>query len=270
MPHDHEASSSLPSSLPISLAFSSNSLWDDGLAEVATYSSVRPIYGAPRHYDLTMITVKEDFNRAYNVKTDDYDRTDLFTVLKVNLFTRIPTDNYPYHFLTSVFVPRDNIALVHKITSSSQEWCGTTFKHISRVGSGVNYSWDSYWDGEGVGRMTLDSSAYFEDQLFVTLRALQFREGLEASFTLYPSTMTSRARLLPSREATLRVVSDVIPDLQHGTNQSVWHVTVTQSEGPTLNYWYGKDFPHVLYRFASSDGRSMVLSNVQRVAYWQQ
>ena len=34
--------------------------------------------------------------------------TDVFPVMKVNQFCRIPTDQYPYHFLTSLFFRREN------------------------------------------------------------------------------------------------------------------------------------------------------------------
>ncbi len=252
-------------SLPLRTSFTTNALWDDGLAEVATYSSTRTIYGASRHFEYTMVTVKEDFNREYDVKTDSYSRHDLFTVLKVNLFARIPTENYPYHFLTSMFLRREDVGRLHKLTTSSQEWCGNTFKNIGRSAGLLRYSWDSYWDGEGVGSTNLDTTALFEDQLFVTLRALDFREGLTHSFALYPSMITSRATLAQPRNASLSVTTDSLAI----TAVATWRVTVTQSEGPLLEFWFAKDFPHVLHRYVASDGRSMMLSSIRRAAYWQ-
>jgi hypothetical protein len=117
------------------LAWAGNKYWDDGLAEVATYAAERTVYGKKRSFDYTLITVKEDFNEQFNVKTDNYDRKDLFPVMKVNAFCRIPTDNYPYHYLSSAFFKREDATQIYKITISSQEWCGNTFKSLNHQGN---------------------------------------------------------------------------------------------------------------------------------------
>ena len=81
-------------------------LWEDGLAEVATYDAERVIYKKKRTFFYTQITVKEEFNQQFNVKTDDYKRDDLFPMMKINQFCSIPADQYPYHYLTSLFFRR--------------------------------------------------------------------------------------------------------------------------------------------------------------------
>jgi hypothetical protein len=268
-PHKEQAQVFSQSALPVLPLFAANTLWDDGLAEVATYSSTRSIYGAPRNFDYVMVTVKEDFNREYNVKTDSYSRSDVFTVLKVNLFARIPTDNYPYHFLTSMFFPRSQVAVLHKLTNSSQEWCGNTFKHVRRGVDTLRYTWDSYWDGEGVGVANLDTTAVFEDQLFLTLRALDFRDGLTATFLQYPSMITSRAAIAQPQTCTLKVASETLSATSTFMETECWRVSIVANNGSTLDYWYAKQPPHVLYRYASSDGRTMTLSSLRRAAYWQ-
>ncbi|HEX8657434.1 MAG TPA: hypothetical protein VF690_07875, partial [Hymenobacter sp.] len=92
-------------------------LWEDGLAEVATYEAERVVYKKKRTFEYTQITVKEEFNQQFNVKTDDYQRDDLFPVMKINQFCRIPTEQYPYHFLTSLFFRRDQPVALHKMTT---------------------------------------------------------------------------------------------------------------------------------------------------------
>jgi len=261
------------SSFPVDQRFAANALWDDGLAEVATYASTRVIYGKPRSFDYTMITVKEDFNREFNVKTDSYSRDDIFTVFKVNLFARIPTDNYPYHFLTSLFFQRPSVERLHKLTSSSAEWCGNTFKQISRSDSGYVYSWNSYWDGEGDGEGSLDSTAMFEDQLFFSLRALNFDSKDVFTIRLYPSAATSKSQLAPPVAATVRLLREVLDPaaLNDGSvfsRTECWKVVVQPEGRPMLQYWFDPQPPHTLYRFQSSDGRSMRLTSVKRLAYW--
>jgi hypothetical protein len=243
--------------------WASQKLWDDGMAEVATYAAERVIYKKKRSFDYTLITVKEDFNKAYNVKTDHYGRKDLFPVMKVNQFCRIPTDSYPYHFLTSLFFRRENPVLLHKMTSSSQEWCGNTFKAINHAGNRLEYSYDSYWDGQGRGKMDLDPALLFEDQLTYTLRSLKFKDGLAFSAQVAGTFQTNKAGRPDMYSAAFRVSA-----AQAG-GRPVWQVTVLLSPAKQNTYWFAPDYPHVLVRQQTWDGRSLQLKEVKRYAYWQ-
>lgn len=259
--------------LPVRPSFAAASVWNDGRAEVATYASTRVVYGKPRSFESVVITVKEDFNQQFDVKTDSYERTDLRAMMKVNIVQRIQTDSYPYNYMTSMFFERSAPNILHKATTSSQEWCGTTFKHIT-TDSVVHYAYDSYWDGEGVGTRTLRSSVFFEDQLIYTLRTLDFANGYTTKIELYPTIITSKAALSEPVSATVTVGSDMLDAaaLQDGSSFAAtecWRVTVKRANGPTNEYWFSKTFPHVMYRFTSDDGRSMRLASVRRSAYWQ-
>lgn len=105
-----------------------NKLWDDGLAEVATYAAERTIYDKKRSFEYTLITVKEDFNQEFDVKTDDYQRQDLFPVIKVNAFCRISTDNYPYHYLTSSFTGAKTLLKFIKLPARRRSGAVTPLK----------------------------------------------------------------------------------------------------------------------------------------------
>jgi hypothetical protein len=245
-------------------AWAQNKLWDDGLAEVATYEAQRVVYNKTRTFEYTLITVKEDFNKAYNVKTDDYQRSDLFPVMKVNQFCRIPTDNYPYHYLTSLFFRRENPVQVHKITSSSQEWCGNTFKAINLSGDNFNYAYNSYWDGQGEGQMDLPGDILFEDQLPYTLRSLQFKDGLTFKANVAELIQTSKANKPVVYPAVINIITD-----NTSPQNSLWQVSVKLAEDKENIYWFSKKYPNVLERQQTWDGRNLQLKEVKRFAYWQ-
>ena len=57
--------------------------------------------------------------------------------MKINQFCSIPAEQYAYHYLTSLFFRRDQPASLFKMSLSSQEWCGGTFKSI--IDDGVNF-----------------------------------------------------------------------------------------------------------------------------------
>ncbi len=183
--------------------------------------------------------------------------------MKVNEFCRVPTDNYPYHFLTSVFFKRENPLQVHKLTSSSQEWCGTTFKAINAIGKKYTYSFNSYWDNQGEGKMVFPADVLLEDQLPYTLRSLQYKDGLTFKTPIAESMQTSKASQPITYEATVTVTAD------KGGREAAWKVTVTLSPDKQNTYWFQTAYPNMLTRQQTWDGRNLQLKEVKRYAYWQ-
>lgn len=246
--------------------WANNSLWDDGMAEVAEYDATRIIYGKQRTFIYSFATTKEAFNKAYNVKTDDYGRSDLFDVIKLNMFARIETDNYPYHFLTSVFHKKGTNGALYKISQSSQEWCGNTFKEVLVGDQGINLAYHSYWDGEGDGELSYTESFIFEDQLPYLLRTTRFQEGLKFSSAMHPSLISSKVGKPVVSQAEFVVQSDTFTDSQ-GKKYDAWKVEISQAQKST--YWLDKSYPNTLLKMVHEDGRSLSLRSVRRWAYWQ-
>ncbi|GAB2968536.1 hypothetical protein GCM10027048_44270 [Hymenobacter coalescens] len=240
-------------------------LWDDGLAEVATYAAERVVYQRPRPYEMTIITVKEDFNQAYNVKTDDYQRPDLFAVMKVNEFCQIPTDNYPYHYLTSLFFRREQPLQVHKMTTSSQEWCGNTFKALTEAGGLYKLSYNSYWDGQGVNQVDVQRDMLLEDALPYTLRSLRFNDEPLFEANVLETQQTSKAGQPKLYRAEFRVARAALGEAP----RPAWRVTVRLERGKDNVYWFDQHYPHLLLRHTAWDGRKLLLKTERRFAYWQ-
>ncbi|WP_460612115.1 hypothetical protein [Hymenobacter seoulensis] len=251
---------------PFQQQWAMDKLWEDGKAEVATYAAERMIYGEARQFEYTLITVKEEFNQEFNVKTDDYTRKDKFPVIKVNQFCSIPTDKYPYHFLTSLFFRRDQPIQLHKLTSSSQEWCGNTFKAVSDNGLQYQQSYSSYWDGQGTGQRQLRRDALFEDALPYTLRTLRFAQKPTFTTHIYELQQTNQAAVPRLYKAQIRTEDAQTAD----TPQPAWRVVVVLDEKKQNTYWFAKEYPNLLLRQATWDGRSLLLKQVSRYAYWSQ
>ncbi|WP_421875906.1 hypothetical protein [Marinoscillum sp.] len=262
-----------PASIPehIRPDWAKNELWDDGKAEVAIYHAERVVYGEPRQFDYVYVLVKETFNQEYKVKTDDYDRSDLYEVMKVNKFCRIQTLKYPYHYLTSVFYNRNNPSLVHKLTNTSQEWCGNTAKSFLENGAVYDFQYMSYWDGQGNGLVKVDKGPWFEDQLSYTLRTLDFKAGLSFEVDLYPMQVTSKATIPKAEQATISVEAanqEDLVTLDSTFVQAAWQVNVARDEGANLTFWIGKEYPNYLLRMEATDGRKLMLKSLERDDYW--
>lgn len=241
-----------------------NKYWEDGLAEVATYDAERTVYKKKRPFEYTLITVKEEFNQQFNVKTDDYKRDDLFPVMKVNAFCQIPADNYPYHYLTSLFFRRDQPVALYKMTSSSQEWCGNTFKAI--VDDGVNFkeSFNSYWDQQGVGSRDLRRDVLLEDALPYTLRALRFDQHPAFDLVVMDLQQTSKATLPAYYNSHLTTTEAPAAE----ATAPAWRVAVQLGPDKQNVYWFAKAYPNILLRQTTWDGRSLLLKSQRRYAYW--
>lgn len=239
-------------------------LWEDGMAEVATYEAERTIYKKNRTFELTQITVKEDFNQEFNVKTDDYRRTDLFPVMKNVQFCQIPTDHYPYHYSTTLFFRRDQPVALYRMTSSSQEWCGNTFKAI--VDDGVNFeeTYNSYWDKQGVGSRGLRRDVFLEDALPYTLRALRFEQKPAFELTVLGLQQTNQVK--PPEYYAARLATTAEKD--SATAEPTWRVAVTLAPGKENVYWFAQKYPNILLRQTTWDGRSLRLKRTSRYAYW--
>jgi hypothetical protein len=250
----------------INTQWASDTLWDDGLAEVAQYNAERTIYGKVRDFEYTHILVKETFNKEYEVKTDDYSRDDLFPVMKINKFARIPTQKYPYHFLTSLFYKREEPAVLHKMTHSSQEWCGNTFKLFQHLSGDYHYFFSSYWDGQGNSRIKLRDDIWFEDGLSYTLRALNFADGLQFEQPVLESQISNKAGRPTIYEARFNVMQDEVS--KNGEARQAWQIAVQLDSVKTNTYWFAQEYPNILLKQESWDGRNLLLKEVKREAYW--
>ncbi len=252
-------------------SWASEKIWEDGKAEVAIYQAERNVYGKSRSYDYVYILVKETFNKEYQVKTDDYTRTDLLDVMKINKFARIETDEYPYHYLSSIFLKREDPVRLYKFTNSSQEWCGNTFKHFSQKNDQYEYEYDSYWDGEGCGSMTLPPDVLFEDQLSFTLRSLKFENGASFNCGIVESQITNRATAPKIYNAIIAIHKNEkkLEGMESYDPGNIWEIQVHLDNEKTNFYWIAGTYPNELLKMTAWDGRKLLLKHIYRDAYWQ-
>lgn len=248
-------------------------LWDDGLAEVAIYDAERVIYGEPRPHEEARILVSEPMDARQHVKADPpYEGKRILPVLKCNIFSRVETKNYPYHLMVSLFIDRARPSRLVKATYSSQEWCGQTFKDLQFYRDPPRFSANSYWDGQAIIDQPLewDSNTLLEEQLAVSLRALNLEAGEEMAIRLLPSQVSNRA---PVPEPVAAVISRVErSDRLEGMNFEdgpPLTYELAADDGSWAAYAFGSEPPRVLLAYRHSDGRQGRMKSVRRRAYWR-
>ena len=253
-------------------AWARDPIWDDGQAEVALYDARRPQYGQLESYQAVFIVVKDDFRRPLYVKADPpLEGKDLFPVLKLNAVHSYLTPRYPYHFLATVFVQRDDPTALVKFTLGSQEWCGNTFKEITTWGPQPQLVAHSYFDGEGDGTHPLDlrPGDLLEDQLPLALRSLEFQPHLSFERRMLPSLISNKLGGPPRFvKASFAVVGEEAVETSIG-RQAAWKVEVRWGD-VRQSWWFEKSASRLLLKMESSDGRAWLLRSRTRKPYWKE
>lgn len=264
------SSPSLAAGLPVDPSFAADPVWDDGLAEVSVYDAERVIYGKPRPYVDRLIVVKEEFSDELHVKAEPpYEGRSLTTVLKLNIVSTIPTDNYTYNFLASIFVERRDLTRLVKAAIGSQEWCGTTFKLVSVGAGGSRLHYHSYFDGEGDAEeaLPLGEEGLLQEQLLLLVRGAALPQGERVPLRVADPLVTNRARPVSVHDATLE--SGGVESVRIATGQvRARRFDLLLDSGEWIAYWV-EEAPHrALVRMEGSDGRKMILRERGRRDYW--
>ncbi|MBC6609480.1 hypothetical protein H8B15_01015 [Hymenobacter sp. BT507] len=241
-------------------------LWEDGRAEVARYDAQRVVNGEVLSYELTQVTQLEEFNQQFDVRTDSLQRNDIFPVMHISQFGSLPTDTPPFHFLTTLFFRRDRPTVLHKLTTTLQEPAGNTFKAF--VDDDLQYveTYNSYQDGQGAGWRLLRHEVLFEDALSYCLRSLKFANRPSFDATIAGQQQTSSAAPPILYQAHVTVADQVATD----TLAASWRVTIDLNSQRKNVYWFAHDYPHLLLRQTTWNGRLRRLKSVARVPYGAQ
>ncbi len=252
--------------------WANSAVWHDGKAEVNTYQATRSIYGRQRNFELTAVVVKEEFLAGPYVKADWGSSGEKIPVLKLNVIQEVPTQNYPYRFMTSSFVRRDRPLELLKMTHNSSEWCGNTFKLYKGWSKEPQLEWHSYFQGEADGVQKFsDFQAgrdMLEEQLPVSLRALDFQQGLKFPVRILSRQLSSHQRSIRWREGMVEVVGQESVKSAGGQTYQTWHVKV-DAGGDRLSFWFDTAKPHTLIKHEAPGGVRWLLKESKRWAYWQ-
>ncbi len=270
-PRTHAAAVQAPA-LALRSDFAAHPIWDDGRAEVNLYEAVEIRYGEQRPAQVAQIVVKEDLLPGSWVKADDWRQPGTVPVLKLNWVLDIPTGVYSYRQMVSVFLRRDDLALV-KETLTSHEWCGNTWKGLQATPGGLRLEYRTYWEGEAEGSRALDwpAGAIAADSLPLLVRALPLDAAAArpvhlGEAPLGPTLIGSRVGPVAAARAvfTLQGVGPV-PGMPVGSEGAVVQVDT----GPgTHRFWVEIRPPHRLLRWERPDGAIYRLMRSRRLAYW--
>lgn len=243
--------------------FSELSLWDDGLSEMSYYDARDTLYGVHRKFTRVHLMNRQWMGRSTGVKCDPKD-PDGAAVFKFVITEQIPTENYNYRYLTTAFVTRPGLT-PFKITLSSQEWCGTTFKHLRWTDAGVKMQSFSYFGKEGDRQWDLSADNVPFESVFLLARAAGAC-GKGRALALLPSLRSNHAVEPEPSNVVLRVADETKPLRVRAGRFVCKRVSVT---GDGHDHWFDVEAepPYRLIAF-SAGGVEGKLISVERRAYW--
>ncbi len=270
------------SGVPYPRAFSALPVWDDGLSEMCYYDATDTIYGKTRNYFRVMLLNREWLSPTQRVKTarppvtgdasaatSRPDQPEAIGVFKLNIVEEIPTENYNYRHMVTVFLNRASLR-PEKLAASSQEWCGTTFKQLQWLPGGLKLRGFSYLEGEADRQWTLpaEPTLYPREALYVLVRAAAASQD-DMQLNLLPS-MRSNHVPEPTPSGALLSVSAETETIRvpFGLFQAR-RVTMTEVGGKeTAEFLVEAVAPYRLLKARLDSGLTLSLRFVERRAYW--
>lgn len=254
-------------------------IWYDGKAEYAEYDAVRRIYGKARRFDAVMITNKQRMDPSTTTKAVDWRQPETIEVFKLNVRQVIATENYDYKFLTTSFIRTADLS-PFKMTVSSQEDCGATFKHFVVGPERIVADQFIYFPDGGPRHVELARPAalQFVDSLSLVLRDFPFEArmgGAAIELPAIPDQTDTRERSVAP--VALRVMSAGVDELDLPIGKvRAYRLEVTASAAGSsydATYWFaadgGPEWLHIMVKMKRSDGIEFALRSNRRWAYWE-
>lgn len=248
-------------------------VWYDGQAEVAVYECEREVYGAQRKYQALVYTNKENVDPATGCKSADGKGLEVF---KHHWREHIPTPSYPYDYSTMSYTLAAELA-PFKLTMSSQEDCGASFKEFWRDEDG-RFVWNTsnYFPGGGnkAGKLGKPKNLVFEDALPLVLRGYDFKDVDAHALALVPFQRFNTATSFEPLDAHLMNAGKVELDLPIGKVQAYLLCLAGEGGQVIANYWFHADgaapWLHALVQWERPAQKIRCqLVSLTRKAYWK-
>lgn len=243
--------------------------WYDGLAEKCTYEATRTIYGVERRYEAVAYTNKELVDPRRGVKAEGPEGVEVF---KHHWSERVPTERYDYDFSTMTYTRAEDMA-AWKLTASTQEDCGASFKEAWRDGTRLSWADSVYFPGAGRREGRLDGGVQFFDALTLTLRDFDFDGRADRRLEVVPMQKDTHAIPFDPEARTVRYQGAREVDVPAGRVRAHELHLLKPDGSVEARYWFAVDgsapWLHALVRFEGPQGITYRLKSHERLAYWK-
>lgn len=270
-----KGASPLPESQPGEFqagAWLNDRTWYDGKAEKCIYEATRTLYGVERRYDARAYTNKQQMDPRTTTKSASGQGVEVF---KHHWSERVPTAAYDYDFSTATFSRTSDLQLF-KLTASTQEDCGASFKQATREGDSFVFFESSYFPGDGVrtGKLDRAQDLVAEDALPLVLRNYPFDAPKDLALSLIPTQKDTHAVRWEPVPHTVRSAGTETLTLPAG-EFAAHRLDLFDGRGTIVSsFWFSASgeapLLHVLLKAVNPrGGTSYELKSHERTAYWE-
>ncbi|MCK6444947.1 MAG: DUF3108 domain-containing protein [Planctomycetes bacterium] len=249
----------------------SDPVWYDGQAEKCVYEATRTIYGKERKYRAIAYTNKERIDETTTCKSSTDQGLETF---KHHWSEIVPTENYDYRFSTCVHLETATLR-PYKLTVSTQEDCGASFKLAVRKGANLEWTESVYFPdaGQRQGQIAGAHTAHFVDELPLLLRDFPFDPPGDRYVRVSPSQKDTRSVAWPTFDVHVTWEGKETIEVPAGRIET-HHLSATSTKNDwKADYWFAADKTaprlHVLVKYVGPNGESYALVSQERTAYWK-
>ncbi|MCS7014119.1 MAG: hypothetical protein RMI34_07555 [Chloroherpetonaceae bacterium] len=237
--------------------WASDSLWNHAV-ELAEYVVEQEVNGETRTFTETRLTAQVFLSKEFHTISDDTLRSDRYPVLVQQTMWRYSKEPLPTQASVWIAVLKSEPFKVARYIASWQDEKGIANKALQRLVGKLKLTCQNSFATNGEGEYELQHDTFFEDQISLSLRSLNFREGLEFVRPTLVSQLSRGAAAPQYFQGDYKVETLDTLQTECGTI-ACWKVSVERDAKQKDWYWFEMAHPHILVKAEYANGGTLLL-----------
>lgn len=241
----------------INSSWAKDSLWN-GAIEIAEYLCEENTEGGTETFVQTQLTRRYFFSKEFHTISNDTTRKDLYPILSQQVIARRMAKPLPTQ--TSIWISvlqNDPFKVVRYIVSWQGEG-GISNKSLLRLTGKSKLVCQNSYQTSGEGEYDLQYDTFFEDQIPLSLRSLNFQENLEFVRPTLVSQLFRGAEAPKYFQGDYKVEGRDTVETKLG-RIVCWKVSVERGMKGNDFYWFEVSSPNILVKAELADGSTRLL-----------
>lgn len=242
----------------INSQWASDTLWERAV-EVAEYAVEQDLNGETHVFKEIRLTARAFLSKEFHTISDDTLRKDRYPVLVQQTMWRCENQPLPTQASVWIAVLKNEPFKVARYIASWQDEKGIASKALQRLVGKLKLTCQNSFDTSGEGEYELQHDTFFEDQIALSLRCLNFREGLEFVRPTLVSQLARGAAAPQYFQGDYKV--ETLDTVQTKLGKLVcWKISVERGPKGKDWYWFEAAHPHILVKAEYANGGTLLLT----------
>lgn len=234
-----------------------DSLWNSAM-EIAEYLCEEEINGETKTFVETHLTRRHFFSKEFHTISDDTTRRDLYPILAQQIIGTRATNPLPTQTSVWIGVLQNDPFKVARYIASWQGDGGISNKSLVRLTGKSKLACQNSFGAGGEGEYDLRYDTFFEDQIPLSLRSLNFQENLEFVRPTLVSQLFRGAEPPKYFQGDYKVEGRDTVETKLG-RVACWKVSVEHGAKGSDIYWFEAASPNILVKAEFANGAVRLL-----------